>query len=252
LTLSNRVGGDGNVYIRTGRGRTYDSITWEKWGTLQTNINVGRVGSLDEFVDNGIYSGVWTDGSSFAQTFVMVVINDYAVAGDNKTIVQYKYAYDTLKGNGEPTYNTRSLHNGEWSKWEDTHDDDLSVLKEELLTAININKENIANNVAAIEEEILRATEAEETLQKDIDKTNNIVGIEEKEKLSVYRGAVLEDGSTYSTQYSAYTDGFKGGDIAIPIDGYYISQARKVSADGAVEMVTVNSKRLRTENGYTY
>jgi hypothetical protein len=468
LTLSNRVGGDGNVYIRTGRGRTYDSITWEKWGTLQTNINVGKVGSLDEFVDNGIYSGVWTDGSSFAQTFVMVVINDYAVAGDNKTIVQYKYAYDTLKGNGEPTYNTRSLHNGEWSKWEDTHDDDLSVLKEELLSRIqgrnknsdaakdpfkflgtftsvtggeflnalnamhgtvsgvydgfwraligaapveiynfpkyyrddhwiqvlkspyrwgdgdftilgddiryrtiyrihengawgewrdteeelkksisdettrakgaeknlddkitaeiqrakvaeqantdainaeiqrakqaeqanrqliadlvgespetldtiheisswilndetgaaamakeinenrnniNINKDNIANNSTAIEEEVLRAKDAEKTLQKNIDNTNNIVGIEEKRKLYVDRGAVQEDGSIASTYYSAFTEVFEGGDIAITNDGYYIADARKVSTDGVAEKVAVNSKRLLTEKGYTY
>lgn len=127
LTLSNRVGGDGNVYIRTGRGRTYDSITWENWATLQTNINVGQVESLDEFVDNGIYSGVWTDGSSFSETFVMVVINDYAVSGENKTIVQYKYAYDTINGNGEPTYKTRSLHNGEWRDWEDIGADDIPL-----------------------------------------------------------------------------------------------------------------------------
>lgn len=118
LTLSNRVGGDGNVYIRTGRGRTYDSITWEPWATLQPNINVGEVRSLDNFVDNGIYSGVWTDNfSSFAQSFVMITINDYAVAGDDKTVVQIKYAYDTFSGNGVPTFTTRSLRNGAWSGW---------------------------------------------------------------------------------------------------------------------------------------
>lgn len=252
LTLSNRVGGDGNVYIRTGRGRTYDSITWEKWGTLQTNINVGQVRSLDEFVDNGIYSGVWTDGSSFAQTFVMVVINDYAVAVGNKTIVQYKYAYDTLKGNGEPTYNTRSLFGGVWSDWEDTQVDDLGVLKEELLNAINLNKKNIDNNSNAIVEEVLRATKAEKTLQKNIDNTNNIVGIEEKGKLTVYIGAVMEDGSTYSTNNSAYTNAFEGGDIAVTNEGYFIYDVRKVSADGVAEMVIVKSRRLRTEKGYTY
>lgn len=389
LTISNRVGDGSNVYIRTGRGRSYASIAWEKWSTLQTYINVGDVRSLDNFVESGTYSGVWTDeNNTFAETFVMVTINDSAVAGENKTVVQYKYSYDTLKGNGEPAYNTRSLHNGAWGEWRDTEEELLNAIKEETLRAkkeevelrnesidiissigatiiskrciihreigkpytalvhignlpaqqyksyfslydvidddITINlcnkngyvlvnlgtissettgieatfniengfdaflgvtlpiaKEdssvdlyysifqgktilNIINaeitraknaeisNSTAIEEEILRATEAEETLQKDIDKTNNIVGIEEKEKLSVYRGAVLEDGSTYSTQYSAYTERFKGGDIAIPNDGYYISQARKVSADGVVEMVTVNSKRLRTEKGYTY
>ena len=118
LTLSNRVGGDGNVYIRTGRGRTYGSITWEPWATLQPNINVGEVRSLDNFVDNAIYSGVWTDNfSSFAETFVMITINDYAVAGDDKTVVQIKYAYDTFSGNGVPTFTTRSLRNETWGGW---------------------------------------------------------------------------------------------------------------------------------------
>ena len=154
LTLSNRVGGDGNVYIRTGRGKTYDSITWEKWGTLQANINVGKVLSLNNFVDNGIYSGVWTDGSSFAQTFVMVVINDYAVAGDNKTIVQYKYAYDTLGGGGNPSYTTRSRYGGEWSEWEDVHDDDLAELKNEL-------DSNLAN-------EVTRAQQAEAEIYEHV------------------------------------------------------------------------------------
>ena len=118
LTLSNRVGGDGNVYIRTGRGRTLGSITWEPWATLQPNINVGEVRSLDNFVDNGIYSGVWTDNfSSFAESFVMITINDYAVAGDDKTVVQIKYAYDTFSGNGVPTFTTRSLRNETWGGW---------------------------------------------------------------------------------------------------------------------------------------
>ena len=117
---------------------------------------------------------------------------------------------------------------------------------------INENRNNINLNNIAIENEIFRAIGAEETLQKNIDNTNKIVGIEEKKKLSVYKGTVLEDGSTYSTPYSVYTEGFKGGDIAITNNGYYISDARKVSADGVAEKVVFNSKRLHTEKGYTY
>ena len=139
LTLSNRVGGDGNVYIRTGRGRTYDSISWEPWATLQTNINVGAVSSLNNFVDNGIYSGVWTDGyNSYAETFVMITINDYAVAGDDKTITQFKYAYDTFSNNGVATYKSRSLFGGTWSDWKDINEDNIkSVINSELSKLLN-------------------------------------------------------------------------------------------------------------------
>ena len=120
LSLSNRVGGDGNVYIRTARGATLDSLSWEKWATLQTNVNVGQVSSLDSFIDNGIYSGVYSYGSSFAETFVMVVINDYAVAGENRSVAQFKYAFDTMKY--ITTFKYRELRSGstiDWTDWED-------------------------------------------------------------------------------------------------------------------------------------
>lgn len=60
LTLSNRVGGDGNMYIRTASGSTKDNLTWSKWGKLQANVEVGQIHSndIDTLIDNGIYSGV--------------------------------------------------------------------------------------------------------------------------------------------------------------------------------------------------
>lgn len=58
LTFSNRLG-QGEVYIRTGKGKTLDSLTWNNWSTLQRNVNVGQVESFNKFVDNGIYSGVY-------------------------------------------------------------------------------------------------------------------------------------------------------------------------------------------------
>jgi acetyltransferase-like isoleucine patch superfamily enzyme len=79
LTLSNRVGGDGDIYIRTGRGINEYSISWEQWGKLQTNIEVGIIDEygLNNYIDNGIYSGATNNGD----TFVMIVINNYALAG---------------------------------------------------------------------------------------------------------------------------------------------------------------------------
>lgn len=94
LMLSNRVGGDGNLYVRTGRGSSISNISWEQWGTLQQNINVGTITSYDNLIDNGIYSGVFTNGSTIFDTFVMVVINNYAVAGQvgaTRSITQMKF-----------------------------------------------------------------------------------------------------------------------------------------------------------------
>jgi hypothetical protein len=90
LTLSNRVGGDGNTYIRTGVGSTKSNLTWETWGKLQTNVEVGQIPETDlaNLVDNGIYSGVISYGSGStlttssdpAITFVLITVNGYAAA----------------------------------------------------------------------------------------------------------------------------------------------------------------------------
>lgn len=99
LNLSNRVGGDGNVYVRTAQSADGRQWTWEPWGKLQTNIEVGQTYSLDNYKDNGIYSGVYTGrqstGTSVYETFVMIVINNYAIAGatgNERSIAQLKYA----------------------------------------------------------------------------------------------------------------------------------------------------------------
>lgn len=93
LSFSNRLG-QGEVYIRTGKGSSLDNLSWEKWSTLQRNMNVDAVTSLDHLVDNGIYSGVLIPTG---ETFVLVVINNYAFAskhGTQKCISQFKYSVD--------------------------------------------------------------------------------------------------------------------------------------------------------------
>lgn len=126
LTLSNRTGGDGDVYIRTGRASIKNQLAggtgWEPWGKLQQNIEVGQVTSLNSFTGNGIYSGVYTNGSSFFETFVMVVINNYAVAGATgqvRSISQFKYA---LNVDGTFSYKSRTGQGSsviEWGSWVD-------------------------------------------------------------------------------------------------------------------------------------
>lgn len=94
LSFNNRLG-QGEVYIRTGKGSSLDNLTWEKWSTLQRNVNVGDVRTLDNLIDNGIYSGVLT---GTGETFVLVVINNYAVVGNNmpRSISQFKYSVGPL------------------------------------------------------------------------------------------------------------------------------------------------------------
>lgn len=126
LTLSNRTGGDGDVYVRTGRASIKNQLAggtgWEPWGKLQQNIEVGQVTSLNNFTGNGIYSGVYTNGSTFFETFVMVVINNYAVAGATgqvRSISQFKYA---LNVDGTFSYKTRTGQGSsviEWGSWVD-------------------------------------------------------------------------------------------------------------------------------------
>lgn len=126
LTLSNRTGGDGDVYIRTGRASIKNQLAggtgWEPWGKLQQNIEVGQVTSLDNFIGNGIYSGVYTNGSSFFETFVMVVINNYAVAGATgqvRSVSQFKYALNVDSTFSYKTRTGRGNTGIEWGSWVD-------------------------------------------------------------------------------------------------------------------------------------
>lgn len=138
LMLSNRVGGqEGDMYMRSAYGANKDSLTWKSWEKYQTNMEVGVVGDdathdattlapinsngLKTFVDNGIYSGVYLTQEALegdkekAETFVMVVINNYVTADANKTITQIKFAVAT---NGTYSQEYRTLgSDGSWSDW---------------------------------------------------------------------------------------------------------------------------------------
>ena len=127
LTLLNAGGGDGNIYIRT-----YQNGVWEPWGKLQTNIEVGAIGvgrsqSFDNFIDNGMYSGVnyyWEDESNYivgAETFVLISINGYLTGSG---VTQLKYS---IKTNGEVDIQTRlGTRNSDgtlsWNSWENIND----------------------------------------------------------------------------------------------------------------------------------
>ena len=91
LSMSNRVGGDGHIWIRTGQGSTKSNLTWNTWEKLQgifEKNNVTKLEDFDSYTTNGIYSGIYTNesmeygGIQFFQldTFLMITINGYAVS----------------------------------------------------------------------------------------------------------------------------------------------------------------------------
>ena len=110
LLLSNRVGGEGKEFIRSCK----EGI-WTPWLTTVTMQEVGMTNDYDDYIDNGMYSGVYIgndigiggamSGSSEImcaqyETFVIVTINNYAVVQALKKmdesipqyISQFKYA----------------------------------------------------------------------------------------------------------------------------------------------------------------
>lgn len=125
LTLLNVGGSDGNVYTRTRQDGT-----WQPWGKLQTNVEVGAIGlgqekTFDHLTDNGIYSGynVYQSGTDdygnpiiAYETFVLVVINAYLTGGG---ISQLKYS---LLPEGIATVTTREKTDDGWSNWSDVAD----------------------------------------------------------------------------------------------------------------------------------
>ena len=143
LMLSNRLGGEGTMYVRTyNQNNSPFTDGWSPWqkqmGMIETIINsnditVGQeifagyavsIGKgLNGMIDNGMYSGIYTDGIEYTgewdnnsgkplyvinpaaikylETFVLVVINDYAASSKlnlPRHITQLKYAVDAITG----------------------------------------------------------------------------------------------------------------------------------------------------------
>ena len=100
LRLSNRMGGDGHVYVRTAQAANKSQLatpsstawgTWEKlMGMFEKNA-VKNIAELDTYTTNGMYSGLFqfenvTSAISggvemfTGSTFLMITVNGYAVA----------------------------------------------------------------------------------------------------------------------------------------------------------------------------
>lgn len=144
LILSNAEGKETKVYTRNGNrtstdgGVTY-TVTWGEWANLQENVQVQVTGEngLDNLINNGIYSGVWVKNAAHVETFVMVVINNYAAAGQAgvpKSITQFKYSITV--GGSMPIYETRvGTSENEWGGWKNINANEFEDIKSRALQA---------------------------------------------------------------------------------------------------------------------
>lgn len=139
LLLSNRVGGEGKEFIRSCK-----EGVWTPWLTNVTMQEVGMTYNYDNYIDNGMYSGVYAGLDIYEEigsmsglseiicaqyeTFVIVTINNYAVVqAFNEMgqtiphhISQFKYA---VMPNGTITFLKRlgiktSTSYVEWGNWQ--------------------------------------------------------------------------------------------------------------------------------------
>lgn len=187
LMLSNRVGGqEGDMYMRSGYGANKDSISWKPWEKYQTNMEVGVVSDsyllnpsnpteilkhgngMYHIQDNGIYSGIYLgpkcmvgtgdddwhisfQDATAIETFVMVVINNYAAAGDARCVTQIKFA---VTNGGVFSMEKRSTNPGttkELSLWESIGGGSSSSSSSGLPDGVSINIPQGANNGFIIE-----------------------------------------------------------------------------------------------------
>lgn len=119
LRLSNRMGGDGHVYVRTAQAATKSQLatpsstawgTWEKlMGMFEKNA-VNNIADLDTYTTNGMYSGLFADttlqtlgGLQFTpgDTFLLITVNGYAASAFGAPqLTQMLYRLPSKKGSG--------------------------------------------------------------------------------------------------------------------------------------------------------
>lgn len=103
LSLSNRMGGDGHIFVRTIQTLEKDNLTrtdiesptcnkWSSWEKLQGMFEknaVTNIADLDTYTTNGMYSGLFADttlqtlGSlkfTPGDTFLLITVNGYAAS----------------------------------------------------------------------------------------------------------------------------------------------------------------------------
>ena len=260
LTLLNVGGGDGNVYTRTRQGSN-----WGTWSKLQQNVEVGQTTSLDAYIDNGIYSGVYTASATPFETFVMVVINNYAVAaatGTARNITQLKYAVDT---NGNFSCHVRTGQGAdtvEWGQWRDLDTVSTARIEDGAVTAQKLSndvREKVNNPLRPL---YIAAGAEYNDSGVDVAKTapwgeivthkaghyylNGLGDITEEQMMTIYNAGTYKGTINY---YAGYNDirTFLPAKMS-GMEGYGAFQIRGLVADCKnIEVVRFSSERNLTE-----
>jgi hypothetical protein len=173
LLLSNAQGHDTKIYTRSGNRTSYDggityTVAWGAWSVAQTMKETSIITTYDNLIDNGLYSGVYTNpNTNFFETFILVVINDYYIVselskkapGVNRHIAQLKYSVNSFTG--EVTFLYRlgigdsNLNWSDWTNLSSTLDlnaleTDVSVLKSKMSILYTITLSTLSNKNAKI------------------------------------------------------------------------------------------------------
>ena len=160
LSMSNRTGGDGHIWIRTGQGSSKSNLTWSTWEKLQgifEKNTITNIGELNTFTTNGIYSCMYvgddiTIGFSpiirRGSTLLVIVINGYMASSIGLTPQLNQSIILTQPGNNTNYIFTRhaTFTNDSWR----FNDKSNIVLSSALITDVNIGTANAASSNARI------------------------------------------------------------------------------------------------------
>lgn len=123
LILSNRVGGEGHIFIRTGNATSKDDLligngwsTWAKQQGIFEKNQINDVTEIDSYTTNGMYSGVVANegrvGSlkiTQGSTILLITINGYAAVPNDAIPAQGTQLLYVLPLGYDATQGTASL-----------------------------------------------------------------------------------------------------------------------------------------------
>lgn len=195
LRLSNRMGGDGHVYVRTAQAANKSQLatpsstawgTWEKlMGMFEKNA-VKNIADLDTYTTNGMYSGLFSDtalqslgGLQFTpgDTFLLITVNGYAASAfGTPQLTQMLYRLPSKQGSigfarmyVRTAYWNASAKSWNYQNWDKIATaNDLSPITAEVQSA-----KTLANSAQEAAAEALSNSETAQTAATSAQETAN-------------------------------------------------------------------------------
>lgn len=160
LTMSNRTGADGHIWIRTGQGSNETNLTWSTWEKIQGIFEKNTITDISEintFTTNGMYSCMYVGEDiklgfspiiKRGSTLLIIVINGYMASSIELNPQLTQSIILTQPGNNTNYIFTRhaTFTNDSWT----FNDKSNIVLSSALITDVNIGTVNAASINARI------------------------------------------------------------------------------------------------------